>query len=116
VLTPEDANIDGYVVPRPGQRKHVWVGQTTPVDRYPPNPWGLYDMHGNLRQWCADWYGPYPDGPVTDPQGPPYAEERVLRGGSWAREAAESRSAARHHAPKNVRSDFNGCRIVLRPD
>ncbi len=48
-----------------------------------PNPWGLYDMHGNLKEWCADWYGEYPFGHAVDPQGPSEGSERVRRGGGW---------------------------------
>jgi formylglycine-generating enzyme required for sulfatase activity len=54
---------------------------TTPVGSFPPNAWGLYDMHGNVWQWCQDWFGDYPPGDVVDPQGPKAGAERVLRGG-----------------------------------
>jgi formylglycine-generating enzyme required for sulfatase activity len=56
---------------------------TTPVDKFPPNGYGLHDMAGNLFQWTADWYGPYAAGEASDPRGPVRGEYRVIRGGSW---------------------------------
>ena len=58
-------------------------GQTHNVGTRKPNAWGLYDMSGNVLEWCEDWFEPYPSGPQTDPKGPSNGEYRVLRGGSW---------------------------------
>lgn len=68
---------------------------TTSVATYPPNAYGLYDMHGNVSEWCQDWYGSYPSWEVLDPIGPPYGLHRIYRGGSFMDSVEFLRSACR---------------------
>ncbi|MEY2881605.1 MAG: hypothetical protein RLZZ15_3985 [Verrucomicrobiota bacterium] len=92
-------------------------GQTHPVGQKRPNAWGLYDMHGNVPEWCADGYGGYPGGAVTDPMndysGPSAGTSRIIRGGGWDSAAGQCRSAGRWWQALN--SSSVGFRLALAP-
>jgi formylglycine-generating enzyme required for sulfatase activity len=89
-------------------------GNTThPVAQKQANAWGLYDMHGNVWEWCRDWYGNYQGGSVTDPTGPTSGSFRVYRGGGWDLDAGCCRSAVRFGYVPGGRGDDLGFRLAL---
>ena len=90
-------------------------GTTHPVGQKLPNPWGLYDMHGNVREWCEDWFDTYVAGIAVDPQGPATGSDHLIPGGTWDNNARGCRSANRDSAPPGNDNDNFGFRVLLAP-
>src|SRR5262249_8794336 len=114
------ANLDG-TQPYGDAAKAPGPGRTTAVGSYPPNAWGLFDMHGNVREWCRDWYDAayYAKSPKVDPPGPDPRkadrplQARVHRGGSWKRPGARCRTACRNGARPELTPEDVGFRVVM---
>jgi formylglycine-generating enzyme required for sulfatase activity len=89
-------------------------GETHPVGQKQPNAWGLYDMYGNVWEWCQDWYNRdyYASGPAADPAGPEEGAHKVLRGGSWGANTAYTRSSVRIGFFPNQKNSYYGFRVV----
>ena len=86
------------------------------VGVFDPNHFGLYDMHGNVAEWCGDWFKRgYPNGPRDNPTGPPTDDKRVVRGGSYKDPASACRSAARQGVRPTERRETIGFRVVYAP-
>jgi sulfatase modifying factor 1 len=104
-ITPKQANYDEN------------VDKTTPVDTYPANAWGFHDMHGNVWEWCLDWYGKYPDGSAIDPVGLSDGSIRVIRGGCWnSFDGRFMRSAFRIRSTPDNRNFNLGFRLSLQTE
>ena len=88
-------------------------GNHKPVGSYPPNAFGLYDMMGNVWEWCSDWFAEYPKSTLKDPTGPDQGIYRILRGGPWNDNWSPRRSAYRLKLPENTRWNRHGARLVL---
>jgi formylglycine-generating enzyme required for sulfatase activity len=88
---------------------------THPVGLKKPNDWGLHDLHGNVGEWCGDYYGEYPAGPVTDPGGPESGGQIAVRGGGWFFVPQNARSAHRDAYPATARYAGLGFRLVAQP-
>ena len=114
-ISTDQANFDGKFV-YPGGKPGEYRRGPTPVRTFKPNAWGLFDMHGNAYQWCSDWYGRYPDGAVTDPQGPDAGNTRVIRGGRYGSGPRYIRSAARYSYNPNNSSVVFGFRVVIEAE
>lgn len=109
------ANCNGKYPYGQGQ-EGIWLEMATPVFKYKPNPFGLYDMHGNMWEWCHDWYSEsyYEVSPLSDPQGPDKGVNKVVRGGSWRSHAECCRSAFRDQDAPDYRGRSGGFRVALK--
>ena len=111
-LGTDEANYDGNY-PLEGCSKGEYREHTVRVRSFPANPWGLYEVAGNVWEWCWDWYGKkYPRGTVTDPTGPSGGSIRVKRGGSWNNIARFCRSANRNLDDPGSRLNYLGFRLA----
>jgi formylglycine-generating enzyme required for sulfatase activity len=95
-----------------------WKNGPEPVGRYPPNPYGLYNLGDNVHEWCADWYdgGYYAISPERNPQGPPCSSRRASRGGSWRHHIKVTRTAARSSIPPEFKYADYGFRVAASGD
>ena len=134
-LSSKQANFDGNA-PYGGASKGPLLKRTTEVGSYPANAWGFHDMHGNVSEWCHDWYGDCPSGSTSDPVGPSIdprvarggtwatkdasvtipTYRRVYRGGSWGYHGHVMRSAGRSKYPPHYRRDNLGFRLSLQTE
>ncbi len=110
-LSSEQANFDGNF-PYGGSAKGPDFGKTAKVGNYEPNGWGLYDMHGNVWEWCAGWYKEELSGGL-DPRGAGDGSDRVGRGGSWSNDAHDCRAADRSRGSPSLRGYILGFRVAV---
>ena len=101
------------LLPEYGWIKRNSSNRTHTVGLLEPNAWGLYDLHGNVWEWCSDRHGEYPKGAVSDPTGPCEGSNRVIRSGGWYGEAALCRSALRRGHVPSIRLNSHGFRLAL---
>ena len=110
-LTTNQANYDGNY-PYNKNAIGIYREQSIAVGSFAANAWGLYDMHGNVLEWCRDWYGDYPSTAQSNPTGPTEGSWRVLRDGGWEFTARYCRAATRDSSPPVNRDSYIGFRLV----
>jgi formylglycine-generating enzyme required for sulfatase activity len=110
-ITTAQANYDG-TRPYNGNAVGIYREKSTAVGSFAANGWGLYDMHGNVQEWCWDWYGAYGTTAQTNPLGASSGSDRVLRGGDWYNNGFSARSASRNCDPPSDKYTNVGFRIV----
>lgn len=113
-LNSRQANFNGKF-PSAGAAQGPFVGRPAVVGSYPPNAWGLYDMHGNVWEWCSDWYRSnyYETSPPSDPPGAESGGDRSVRGGSWADDALNCRSGYRYNILPVYKGETRGFRVAM---
>ena len=111
-LTSRQANFDG-TEPYGVEEEGPFTEKTSKARSFQPNAWGIYDMHGNVAEWCMDGYAAYAAGEATDPLTPAAGKYRILRGGSWRSEGAYLRSAFRSQPSPEKELNNIGFRVVL---
>jgi formylglycine-generating enzyme required for sulfatase activity/tRNA A-37 threonylcarbamoyl transferase component Bud32 len=110
-LSSREANFNGKS-PYGGASEGPYLESTCRVGSYPANALGLFDMHGNVWEWCADWYRPYPPGNAANPTGPAEGSLRVYRGGGWGDYAGICRAASRYGIGPGIRISILGFRLA----
>jgi formylglycine-generating enzyme required for sulfatase activity len=112
IITTDQANYDGEF-PYTNNTEGIYRGQTTAVGSFAPNQWGLYDMHGNVMEWCWDWWdGSYSGEAVTDPTGASSGSSRAVRSGDWYNRVQSIRSAHRSAYSPSQRNSQLGFRVA----
>ncbi len=111
-LSSSQANYNGNH-PLPGDPRGKNLNKTVPVKSFPPNKLGIHDMHGNVYEWCEDWYGKYPSSYVIDPRGPETGISKVCRGGGLSSYARRCRSANRTKHLPSYWNFYIGLRLVF---
>ena len=113
-ITTEEVNYDGDI-PYANGPEGKFREATMDVKSLPENPWGLFEMHGNVWEWCQDWFADYPQREVVNPVGPKEGSSRVIRGGSWGNYGSGCRSACRYCSEPDSRLGYVGVRLAWGP-